>query len=254
MNSRILAPTLFFVMAIMVAANITLYRLVNYDRGLNKGTHADKPVPRHTQEAPPPSPVLEVLPPFSPGETGNPKKHAAVVKLYDIEHGKFFCSGTVISKNYILTAGHCLRDYERFAITIEVKTMLDKPTGIKAAAVYAAGRSDQGLLIGDFSAFNSMPIEVRTAEELSIYQDQSRPVIACGFPYGGEYFCSAFTNRHQEAFSIGGDGFLYPGMSGGPVIDLKSGVIIGINTAVVERGIIISPILELLNNAEIPVE
>lgn len=244
---------LFFTVAVLVAANVAFWTLNNFKENLVKGIHADTPVPRGFKSQTPPAAAPDTLPKFEPGEAGNAKKHPAVVKLYDIEHGRFFCSGTVIAKNYILTAGHCLQGYDRFAVTVEVRTMLDKPTGIKAAMVYAAGRSDQGLLLGDFSSFNTMPIETRTAEELAIYQDQSRPVIACGFPYGGEYFCGSFSNRHQMAFSIGGEGFLYPGMSGGPVIDIKSGVIIGVNTAVIERGIIISPILELLNNAEVPV-
>lgn len=178
-------------------------------------------------------------------------KYPPVVRLHDSTTGKFFCSGTVIGKNYIVTAGHCLADRSRHKATIEIRTIDNKSVGVLGIAAFYEGRSDQGLILGEFSDFNEMQFEERPMLELMQYTQQDDFMVACGFPYGGELFCSPLMHRHQLFFAIGGDGFLYPGMSGGPVFNPKNQVVIGVNTAAFDNEVMVSPLVEVLVHAGI---
>ncbi len=90
-----------------------------------------------------------------------------------------------------------------------------------------------------------MRIDTDPRTALSGITSESRHLIACGFPWSGELFCSNFTHRHQFAFGIAGQGYLYPGMSGGPVIDTDTLQVIGVNSAVINGSILVSPIIEI---------
>jgi hypothetical protein len=72
-----------------------------------------------------------------------------------------------------------------------------------------------------------------------------RAVIACGYPYGAQLLCTPVTSRGMEWFLWSAQGKLYPGMSGGPVIDLQSGKVIGSNTAVSRDYIILAPLISI---------
>lgn len=178
-------------------------------------------------------------------------KYPAVVRLHDKKTGEFFCSGTVIGANYIVTAGHCLEGRSKREESVEVRMLDGTKLGVMGTAVFYEGRSDQGLIFGEFTDFNSLPFDEHPFDELKIYAQPDSVMVACGFPYGGEFFCSPLEQRSQNYFSIHGSGYLYPGMSGGPVFDARTQIVIGVNTAVVESGIIISPLVEILAHAGI---
>lgn len=187
-------------------------------------------------------------------DINTPYKHPAIVKLHDMSTGDFFCSGSVIAKNYIVTAGHCLYGRNRYKPSIMIKDMQGEDTKVVGTAAYYEGRTDRGLITGDFSEFNALMVSFLPSVELTAYMQQDKMILACGFPYGGDFFCSSFMNREQYVFQLLGKGFLYPGMSGGPVMDPQSGFMIGVNSAVLENGIIISPLVELLAGAGVKIE
>ena len=179
-------------------------------------------------------------------------KATPIVKLYDKDSGAFFCSGTVIAQNYIVTAAHCLDGRSKTKPSIEVRNMLGQTPGVMGTAAFYEGRSDTGLIEGDFSAFNAMDFTTSPIN-INLVLLSERVVAACGFPYGGEFYCVAIENRGQWEFGIRASGSLYPGMSGGPVIDVQSGYLVGVNTAVMEPGVYLSPIVELLNHAHVKI-
>jgi len=199
-----------------------------------------------------PEPRTE-MPIMDMSQVENPK-YSPIVKLLDKKTGAFFCSGSVISKNYVLTAGHCLEGRSKTKVSIEIRDMNGEKTGASGTAAFYEEMSDQGLVLGDFSEFNVVSFTPNTMKITQSLLDPAGLVVVCGFPYGGELFCDAFANRRQYQFGYAGDGLLYPGMSGGPVLDMATGVVVGVNTAVMEPGIYISPLIELLTNAHVRLE
>jgi secreted trypsin-like serine protease len=50
-------------------------------------------------------------------EAPKPTQLFAIVRLHDAETGRFFCSGSVISDKYVLTASHCVVREGLFSLT-----------------------------------------------------------------------------------------------------------------------------------------
>lgn len=192
------------------------------------------------------------LPPYktSDADTNSADKYAALIRLHvnsDGEEQRFFCSGFVISDVYAITAAHCLYDdnYKRRTDTIFVHTMDDAP-GTTAGAVALNVVSDLGLIRGDFTKFNKIGVS-------SPFKVQG-PFATCGFPYGDVALCTMFSVRGNNLNFIAGDGFIYPGMSGGPVIDVPSGTAIGVNSRMSVGSVSIAPLIGLFYAAGIKVE
>ncbi len=179
-----------------------------------------------------------------------PHVNTAIVRLHDVATGRFFCSGTVISDELILTAAHCVVRESFFGYEIvdkvEIRAEDGQPLGLIAKLVNANPRQDVALLIGNFKLFDKMPVEIRpqAIEDSFLY---SKHLKACGYPAGGTLVCTTVTNVKHMNFGFSANGFLYPGMSGGPVIDEDTGAIIAVNTAVENDRIYVSPTEELFN-------
>lgn len=186
-------------------------------------------------------------------------KLPAIVRLYDVKRNAFFCTGFVVSDNMLITAAHCIADYEVLGIVfkahiagVEVRDLHGKKTAASISYSKADVRSDQALIVGDFSMFEHMLIATEPGLVAKI--SQTGTIKSCGFPYGGPLYCVSLKYEHIEDFqmSFSGDN-LFPGMSGGPVFDNKSGIVIGINTGVAGPHQIISPTSNIFYNLGIAV-
>lgn len=167
----------------------------------------------------------------------------SIIRLQDSD-GRFFCSGVVISEKLIATAAHCIQGTE----TMEVRARDGKPTGIAATVVNANGRLDTALLKGDFHLFQNRQIAQDSNYIHLVLTNPNSRLIACGYPLGSELRCTPFTSVSRQDFFYKGEGYLYPGQSGGPVIDLDTGYVLGVNHAVQDRYIIINPLAEFMND------
>lgn len=182
---------------------------------------------------------------------------SSVVRLHDPSTGRFFCSGVVINSKLIATAAHCVVESnpvgEIFGIvnkraTVNVRGADGKDIGLIAKVDGAHVGSDQAILSGNFSRFSSLPLVDKVSEDLALLLDNRRLLIACGYPYGAELFCVEVTSRIYYSFAIQGKSYLFPGMSGGPVIDVQTGKVLALNRAVGGTDVYVSPTMGIFNN------
>ncbi len=194
----------------------------------------------------------EKLPVFTMPADGDPTKLPFIVKLYDKYTGHFFCSGSVISKNYILTAAHCVFDRDPAEYDIEVRSIDGVPVKIYARAIRAQGQADLAILTGNFSKFNQRYVETNPAYVVGSYKQHH--LVACGFPYGGQIYCNEMFYIDPYSFFMSAKGSLYPGMSGGPVVDIETGAIVGVNSAAGPGFVLLAPTIELIAMFELNVQ
>lgn len=167
----------------------------------------------------------------------------SIIRLHDSE-GRFFCTGFVIDDNYALTAGHCVVNrFNMLKSDLKIYNKYGYDTGVIAQPAGAGSRIDWGILRGDFSLFKKARIETD-----QINYHENRAVLSCGFPYGkNKIFCTSFRVSGTHFFSIKGKSHLYPGMSGGPVIDMETKKVIGINSYVTEDSSAFAPLIGILS-------
>lgn len=185
----------------------------------------------------------------------SPDKKDPIIALYEQSEGQmhFACTAFVISNKLALTAGHCLITDEEFLSTedIEIRDMQLQKTKIKAKPGAVNLRADLGVIVGDFSGFNKFPLALNPGGVLSAIG----PIMTCGFAWGSyPLLCTSYKIINNAAFEERGVGRLYPGMSGGPVLDLGAGNVIGINTRVENNGgVVFSPTVGLIGALELQV-
>lgn len=178
----------------------------------------------------------------------------SIIRLHTPE-GQFFCSGTVISAHLIATAAHCVSMDTPFGVLVNMQVKIEvrgsnmRPTGIIAHIKNLNVRMDTALLEGDFTDFSRRDIEEDPATVEKVLMDPNSRLVTCGYPLGGPLACSPLTKfRHGFYSMYYAQGWMYPGMSGGPVIDLRTGRILAVNRGIVESGeLIFNPLSDLLS-------
>lgn len=189
--------------------------------------------------------------------TQDPTRPDAMIALFrpDPITGKitYFCTGFAISDKLALTAGHCLVDSSGERMTTDEITIKDlefKEIGKgKAGAINT--RADMGVVVGDFSYLNKVKLRLDPGG----FYGTNGPYIACGFAWGSlPAKCFSLSPQTNYFFQVKCSGELYPGMSGGPVLDEDSHEIVGINAAVTDGAVIITPTNGLIGALELKIE
>lgn len=171
-------------------------------------------------------------------------QNGSIIRLHN-NNDRFFCTGFVISDNYAITAAHCVTDEFGFISEkdIFVYNSRSRYTNIIAHAYGANTRMDYAVIQGDFSSFAKKKID----QNLVDIKDGNN-YMSCGFPIGiKRLFCTEVRVEGTSFFSIRGQGHLYPGMSGGPLIDLRNGKVVGVNSYAAEGYVGFYPTIGILS-------
>lgn len=182
-----------------------------------------------------------VTAPLPPQETGT------IVRL--VLDNNTYCSGAVVSDEVVITAGHCVITEIPFlgvsmnTNPIEIRASDNVPRQTYGKAIYYSPQLDHAIIKGNFSIYKKFKF-IDDPAILTKIKDLRVPFTACGYPMGGELFCTVVTFNRTSLFMWKVNGILIPGMSGGPVL-LPDGTEIGINDAVDEDGSIISPLYNI---------
>lgn len=180
-------------------------------------------------------------------ENPKPFKSTAIVRL--VLDGRTFCSGTVISSTLIVTAAHCVIVDNGFMQEvrkepIEIRPPNNKAMGTTGKVVYVLPQMDQAMITGKFDGYDTKPY-VTDPESLSVLRIKNTKFISCGYPMGGNLFCTPTSFQKNYMFFWKVDGVLIPGMSGGPTMTID-GTQVAVNTAVQDDSAIVSPIYNLV--------
>lgn len=173
-------------------------------------------------------------------------RYGAIVRL--VQNDKTFCTGTVVARNLIITAAHCVLLETPFGMMmrpglIQVRPAENTELYSTGQAIYASPQMDQAMIAGEFFQYKTKPY-ITDPEVLSKYRRQGAKFISCGFPLNGKLYCNETVFKEPSAFFWKVKGLLIPGMSGGPTM-LPDGTVIAVNVAVEGPDSIISPIYNI---------
>lgn len=155
------------------------------------------------------------------------------------------CTGTVVSPTKVLTAAHCITNYVNEYKVVSIVNSEKKFLVVDAKLIMVNKDEDIAILGGDFSEFNSIKIDPNPENDLAVNPNFN--AVNCGFAYGGRFVCYKMNQVGKLGPLISAVGQMYQGMSGGPVIDLNSGHILGINLGYMTQQpqILVTPLTNL---------
>ena len=193
-----------------------------------------------------------ILPVFDASKVDYSMEGNPIIRLETVStlhhRSQFFCSGTVISDDYVLTAAHC-------AVTIKDTVLVvgTDRTGLvmrneATVAGYNEG-ADLPLLQGNFINFAKLRI---AQDPMALFMARA-PLVACGYPRGASLACYNQGSTILPFFGqIRVQGLMFPGMSGGPIVDKTGTTVYGVNTAVGDKMSVFSPLVGLFEMLGIP--
>lgn len=137
--------------------------------------------------------------------------------------GKGSCTATVVYENYALTAAHCVKPKIVYEVWGTKETV---------RAVYINLQLDRAILKGEFKDRQAILVDHR-ADLL-----HSTPaVVYCGYAGGSHTeVCKQGMRYGLDVFQVMFSNTVMPGMSGGPVVDMVSGQLVGIITSAQKNG------------------
>lgn len=176
-------------------------------------------------------------------EPKEPKFYGSVVRL--VMEGRTYCSGVVIDDTTVVTAGHCMVQDDGFQATInhepvEIRAADNKPLRITGKLKSFSQQLDRAVLKGNFKGFYHSNY-ISDPEKSTSTRVPGNQFISCGYPMGGQLYCSRLIYQHDMGFFLATKGVIIPGMSGGPTM-LLDGTVIAINSAVYDDLSLIAPI------------
>lgn len=178
--------------------------------------------------------------PFNSVLTNGNNRHPGIIRLLDSKD-RFFCTGFVIDGIYAMTAAHCVSKEFGFIPAEQIKIHDAYGIYVGDATLVALDKDqDIAFIKGDFIEFKPMSVDFNGKNSF-----RNMNLISCGFPAGSPImYCTQLThigNRNFLYRTVGGP--IYQGMSGGPVVEVVSGNVIGVNSGVDMGSVLIGPVI-----------
>lgn len=174
--------------------------------------------------------------------------HHSIVRLHDAATGELFCSATVILPRLAITAAHCLKHVVEGPVQIPIVVVdADRSFVIPVTNVKYDAQVDIGAVFGDFTSIE--PAQYSHSPESTLkFFETSKAIQLCGFPLSGALYCNTAAPNYMMPyrFSIALHAFLYPGMSGGPVVDEETNTVIGVNSGVTGSTALVAPLINAM--------
>lgn len=186
---------------------------------------------------------------------GKDGEHNPIIRLKNLD-GVFYCSAFVVSNEYAITASHCIMSKMDLLERIPFRVFDDKnkDTNVLAMPLTKAARMDVAILRGNFKNFKKVVMPGPSQEYAMVTSTSPGPWISCGYPFDAELTCFPVSGLHQVDFFLAGGGQVYPGMSGGPLVDTSTNVVIGLNSASVGPDRYFTPLIAVFQSAGIQIK
>lgn len=168
------------------------------------------------------------------------------VSTVRISSDQGICTAFVVSKNYAITAGHCLvgqlgKKFKVYGQKFASNEPAQFVTTTVAARILGYGGLDAGLLKGNFEQFYYAEIEEGEIKLAPL-------LVSCGFAGGSlTSLCRPLMMPELTGFIAAARGHLVPGMSGGPIINPFTGHVIGINSGQLDSYAFFTPTTKILD-------
>lgn len=190
--------------------------------------------------------------PNSPADT-----YGALLRLVSLERGRTFCSATVVSHTLAITAAHCLVDETGLMVTTifgaigeDIFGSKSRPVEVRAVAAHVG--ADYAIIQGDFSGFSTVKVLDRPQSVLLLFD---APLLACGYPYNSTATCYPVGKPIVPFLGqLRSGGLMFPGMSGGPVIDISTNTLTAVNSRIGDGFVVISPVVGIFDNLDVTLD
>ncbi len=164
------------------------------------------------------------------------RPNGAIIKIISRER-RSSCTAFVVDAGFAITAAHCVSDAKGLLAKdpLEVYNSESEYLNITAVPVGLNHLLDYAVITADFSHFKSF--KYNFSEDTIKY---GKKYISCGFPFSQKHFrCSDLYVKGNRFFTYTAKGsMIFPGQSGGPVIDSDTDMVVGVNSAVDEDGVV----------------
>lgn len=146
------------------------------------------------------------------------------------------CSAVVISQNLAFSAAHC---FDMPPVPQYISDENEKHI-VPVQVYFLNAYRDLVLITGDFSKFKKMQV-AQTPVEIN------QKLLSCGFPYNGKKVCSKLEVLAPYKDLVSFKGFMYSGMSGGPIYDVETQTVFAINHGLQIGFVVGSPVVNFIN-------
>lgn len=168
---------------------------------------------------------------------------SGIVRLVN-DSGRTFCSAFVISKSIALTATHCVISQGLLGIQVNSDVNVASEDGqlvIQGTVRSIGPRQDVAVVSGDFSKFTPLKFSTLPGDDILA---NTYNLTSCGYPYGGNLVCYSLAKPFKALDMVGfRDGQMYAAMSGGPILDLSTGIVYAVNHGVTVGAVIGAPLV-----------